>query len=266
MNLDIENSFDKDIEKIVQDFGDHDYIRRPRVIRWLKQFGDKEIHLAIKVLKNIRYFGASNLMSMSRQIVEMVNKQFPHIKGSSIFYVPVGGAGTGAQIIARHLKNNSDIPNANIVDLLGIYRESKIRKIDVIIFLEDFSGTGNTIRDWWNTNAPIILPIGAIVIFGILVLNITARSTLEKEITTIAIQYLEEKDNILSDKSKYFGEAEKKVLVSFCEKTLCSTKYIRGYGDCGLLVAFQHGCPNNSLPILWHESYSWEALFRRRSV
>ena len=25
-----------------------------------------------------------------------------------------------------------------------------------------------------------------------------------------------------------------------------------GYGSCGLMISFQHGCPNNSIPILWY--------------
>lgn len=267
MSLDIEKVYDKDIGKFVQDFGDHEYVRRPRVIRWLLQFGDDNIPLAIKVLKNMHYFGASNLMSMTQELVKIISKQFPHIKGSSIFYVPVGGVGTGAQIITRNLKNNANVPSANIVDLLDLHRESKKRKIDVVVFLEDFSGTGNTIYEWWNKNAPIILPIGASVVFGILVLNSIARLKLGKELVIVPIQYLEEKDNILSNESEYFDEAEKEDVVSFCKKTCCSPEYLRGYGDCGLLVAFQHGCPNNSLPILWHDkSDSWEALFRRRSV
>jgi hypothetical protein len=267
MTFKIETTYDTEIEAFAQDFGDHDYVKRPRLIRWLSQFGKDKIPLAIKVLKNMHYFGASNLMSMSQQLVKIVIGMYPHVKGSDIFYVPVGGAGTGAQMIARHLKNNPNVPNANIVDLLTLHRESKRKKIEVIVFLEDFSGTGNTIQEWWNANAPIILPIGSNVLLGILVLNHIARSALEKELTTIAVQHLEKQDNVLSAECINFDDTEKESLLSFCNKTGCSLSFVRGYGDCGLLVTFQHGCPNNSLPILWHEkSGAWEALFRRRSV
>lgn len=267
MTFDIETKFDKEIEAFTQDCGDHDHVKRGRLIRWLSQFGEDKIPLAIKVLKNIRYFSASNLMSMSQELVNMVITMFPHVKGSGIFYVPVGGPGTGAQMIARHLKSNADVANDNIVDLLTLYRESKKRKIDLIVFLEDFSGTGHTIEEWWSTNAPIILPIGSIVLFGILVLNHLARSLLEEELTMIAIQHFDKQDNVLSTDCTYFDDSEKENLLLSCGKTGCSPSYLKGFGDCGLLVAFQHGCPNNSLPILWHEkSGVWEALFRRRLV
>ncbi|MEI8174111.1 MAG: hypothetical protein WCH07_11610 [Deltaproteobacteria bacterium] len=267
MTFDLETRFDKELEAFTQDFGDHDYVKRGRLIRWLSQFGEDKIPLAIKLLKNIRYFGASNLMSMSQELVKMVINNFPHIKASGIFYTPIGGPGSGAQMIARHLKSNADVPNDNIVDLLTLYRESKKRKIDLIVFLEDFSGTGHTIEEWWNTNAPIILPIGSDVLFGILVLNCQARTILEKELTMMTIQSLEERDNVFSPECEDFDTIEKERLLSFCKRTGCSERYLKGYGECGLLVAFQHGCPNNSLPILWHENSGvWEALFRRRSV
>ena len=72
MTFDIETRFDKELEAFTQDCGDHDYVKRGRLIRWLSQFGEDKIPLAIKVLKNIRYFGASNLMSMSQELVNMV--------------------------------------------------------------------------------------------------------------------------------------------------------------------------------------------------
>lgn len=266
MRAELETAYDNEIAAFVQDHGDHEHIRRPRVLRWLDQFGEKDTPLAIKVLQNVRYFSTSNLFAMSNQLVDMVSTAFPHNKFSGIFYVPVGGAGSGAQLVARHLKNNPNVPNSNIVDLLSLHRESKRRKVEVSVFLEDFSGTGNTIREWWNTNAPIILPIGCIVVLGVLVLNSAARSVLEEELRTVAVQELSEKDNVLSALSDYFEQREKEELLAYCSRTSCSAKYLRGYGDCGLLVAFQHGCPNDSLPILWHESETWEFLFKRRAV
>ena len=178
------------------------------------------------------------------------------------------GKGIGGEFIKIHenLGRRQKAINKSDPKVL-LYRESKKRKIDLIVFLEDFSGTGHTLEEWWNTNAPIILPIGSSVLFGILVLNHVARTVLEKELTMIAIQSLEKKDNVLSAECEYFDGIEKESLFSFCKETGCSERYLKGYGECGLLVAFQHGCPNNSLPILWHEkSGVWEALFRRRSV
>jgi len=265
-NNDVETTYDRDIEAFVQDCGDHEYIRRPRVLRWLKQFGDDEAPLAMKVLKNIRYFGASNLLVMSNKLVDMVANTYPHTKSSAVFYVPVGGPGTGSHIVARHLRINPNVPNANVVDLLALYRESKRRKVEVVVFLEDFSGTGNTIQEWWSVNAPIVLPIGCTVVLGVLVLNSAARALIDEDLTTLTVQELTERDNVLSPESDAFGQSEKDRILDHCMKTSCSEPYLRGYGKCGLLVAFQHGCPNDSLPILWHESTTWEALFKRRSV
>ena len=266
MRPETEATYDHEIDSFVKDHGDHEQIRRPRVVRWIDQFGDADASLAIKVLRNLRYFGASNLLAMSNQLVEMIRTTFPHTKSSAIFFVPVGGAGSGAHFIARHLKNNPDVPNSNIIDLLTLHRESRRRKVEVAVFMEDFSGTGQTLMEWWNLNAPIILPIGCTVVLGILVMNSAARGVLEGELTTVAVEELPPADNVLAECSERFEVQEKERLVSHCDRTACSPRFRLGFGDCGLLVAFQHGCPNNSLPILWHESEDWESLFRRRSA
>ncbi len=75
-----------------------------------------------------------------------------------------------------------------------------------------------------------------------------------------------ENDNVISAMSAVFNEAEKEALLAYCRRTNASPEYLRGYGACGLLVAFKHGCPNNSLPILWHNSKVWHALFRRSAI
>lgn len=39
-----------------------------------------------------------------------------------------------------------------------------------------------------------------------------------------------------------------------------------GYGNLEMAVVFEHGCPNNSLPILWSElggELEWRPLFKR---
>ena len=63
-----------------------------------------------------------------------------------------------------------------------------------------------------------------------------------------------------------FSPEEKRSILTLCRDTRCSNDYIKGYGGCGLLVVFKHGCPNNSVPILWYDNQPhWERLFLRKS-
>ena len=45
-----------------------------------------------------------------------------------------------------------------------------------------------------------------------------------------------------------------------------ATDFERGFGNCGLLLAFKHGCPNNSLPVLWYSRNNWRPFFNRRAI
>lgn len=39
-----------------------------------------------------------------------------------------------------------------------------------------------------------------------------------------------------------------------------------GYGDMGSLVVLPMDVPNNSLPLLWHETGDWHPLFRTSRI
>ena len=178
MNAQVEARFDREITKACQDFGDHDYMKRPRILRWIDQFAPDEHELAIKILNSMQYYSSANLISMASGIVDAVRKRYSNIPAYKIFYVPIGGPGSGSQMVVRHLRGEQKVKDANIVDLFALHRHSATLKPKVFVFLEDFSGTGKTIKDWWDSSEPIILPIGAEIVFGILVLNEKAKRSL----------------------------------------------------------------------------------------
>jgi len=173
---------------------------------------------------------------MTKQLINMVNQTFS-IERKNIYYIPIGDVGSGAQLVARHLRAGNDVPQKNVVDLLTLTRIHHARTVELIVFIEDFSGTGQTIEDWWRINEPIILPIGAKIVMGVLVLNIKAQKRLEKEHTTISVKHLTEVDNVFSDYCSLFTSEEKQNILEFCEQTGCSSEFLRGYGECGLLLA-----------------------------
>ena len=71
-------------------------------------------------------------------------------------------------------------PNATLVegDLEAAARRLKAERegeIEVAVFVEDFSGTGQTLETWWYTIEPAILPKVPVIVFGLLVLNFVSR-------------------------------------------------------------------------------------------
>lgn len=139
-----------------------------------------------------------------------------------------------------------------------------------IFLLDIFSGTGQQIKDWWKSNESLLLPWSdksVELILGILVLNCKAAVSLKSIPTNKEyVSYLGERYNVLSRDSKIFTTAEKELIKSYCRRTNCPSEYVYGRGNCGLLVSFKYGCPNNSLPILWYNSKRWNQLFKRYAI
>jgi hypothetical protein len=98
------------------------------------------------------------------------------------------------------------------------------------------------------------------------VLNERAYERIRSFANVLAVEELGVNANMLAPESPTFSEEEKPRLFEYCQRTGCQEKFEGGYGQCGLLVAFKHGCPNNSLPILWFHDRNWRSLFNRRAI
>ncbi|MHC4402187.1 MAG: phosphoribosyltransferase-like protein [Planctomycetota bacterium] len=262
----LEVRYHDDIEFAVSEYGDHSGVTRARVVRWMRQVASRRQPLAARVLRSLRYYADNNLRSMARQLAEAVYSEYSEIQKNRIFFVPIGRRGSGADQVARYLRTLRLVANTRIVELIDLHRKPA-EEIDVVVAFDDFSGTGQTIREWWDMNATLILPKQADLVLGVLVLNHLARPPLEEISEQImAIDELSEKYNVFDDDCERFTKNEKRSLLTLCRATGCSDAYLKGRGECGLLVVFKHGCPNNSLPILWHHREgAWEALFQRRA-
>jgi len=255
-----------EIERAAQDFGDHEGVTAGKIVRWISNFSDQHGQVATKILRNVRYYSSSNIRSMTYQLVKIVQQGFASIPWDKVVFVPIGEPYAGGAIIARVLRETNMIRKENIRHMVELERVTQAQ-VGALVFIDDFSGTGNTLKDWWPLVEPIVLPRNAPFAIALLVLNGMAREIVESLTDKVfCIDELDENDNVLSPKSTKFNPPEKDIILYYCNKTGCTADYVRGYGNCGLLVAFKYGCPNNSLPILWHKSSAWEPLFKRRGL
>jgi hypothetical protein len=150
--------------------------------------------------------------------------------------------------------------------MLGFATE-QTSNVSTVIFVDDFSGTGDTLTAWWDNVEPLIRPKGVEVVVGLLVMCSKARLKIERFAQlALCVDEVGDDADVLSDQNDEFSPAQKGALVRWCARTRCEARFRRGYGDMGLLLAFKHGCPNNSLPILWHDSRGWYPLFKRRAI
>jgi hypothetical protein len=138
--------------------------------------------------------------------------------------------------------------------------------VDVLVVVDDFSGTGDSLIEWWQNVETLVRPLAATVVFASLLMTTEAVSRADELGIAFPVVELGPEDNILLDSNDTFNSEEKKKILAYCRETGCSAPYIRGYGECALLLAFRHGCPNNSLPILWYGDKEWNELFLRRAI
>jgi len=260
----VQATFNRQIQRAATAFGDHEGINDARIIRWILQFSNEDFQLAIKILDNITYYSTGNIRAMIRELLDIIHQKFEDIPQERILFIPIGEPYEGSRIIARFLRDLLGRRQARrrIKHMLDLDRLTE-GTYDAIVFLDDFSGTGSRLVRWWDMVEPLVRPKDVHFVVALLVLNHIARPAIEDFSEVLCIDELNEEDNVISEESRRFEDTEKTKIIHYCESTGCNPDYRLGYGNCGLLVAFKHQCPNNSLSILWHTNESWEGLFRR---
>jgi len=260
----IQTIYFRQISRAAQDFGDHEGVGTPRITRWILQFEDSDTPLAVKILGEITYYSSENIRSMVSQLVRLTYGRFHPISRNRILFIPIGRPYEGSSVVARVLRD--EIRNERQIKHMSDLERLRPGTFDALVFLDDFSGTGSTLRTWWDMVEPIVLPRRVPFAIALLVLNCRARQVVEEFANILCVTELDETYNVVSARSGRFTAAEKEKIIHYCRMTGCSDEYQLGFGDCGLLVAFKHLCPNNSLPILWHTCERWEGLFKRSGL
>jgi hypothetical protein len=151
------------------------------------------------------------------------------------------------------------------VHLSDLFREPKSAE-DVVVLLDDFSGTGKQVCDAWNDPATSFgsLLAGAGKVYLIVVAASKAarkRISHETDICPLPAHELDDSDNVFSDQCKHFTKTDRVKLLQYCKRA--DRKHPQGFGGCGFVVVFQHRSPNNSIPILHADHANWTGLFPR---
>jgi hypothetical protein len=262
----ISTEYHAEIGEAASRFGDHEDVSEGRIANWMKQFDDGDLNLASRVLKKIRYYAASNIRSMTRELCQMILEDHSETPASRVAFVAAGDPGSSSEIIHRVLR---DVPatrkcrKMRMTDLVNL----KEGDVSVLVLLDDFSGTGKQMSDWWANIETLVRPLNALVIVAVLALNKEAEDAiLEFADECFHVDYFNDDANVFSGHNRDFSDGDRKMIEEYCNRTNCKPAFRKGFGECGLLVAFKHGCPNNSLPILWWNQDGWVPLFKRSAI
>ncbi len=267
--MEIQLRHSRDITLARDRFGDHEDINEPKLVRWLNQFSKTDVSIGVKILKNIKYYDASSLRAKVKQLVKMISDEYPSVSNKKIAFIPIeaGLPGGGSSSVARVLRTIPEAKPYRIMTMLD-FNNLKEGECSVAVFFDDFSGTGRTLNEWWQVVSPMVLPKGAKIILALIVVTMHSRTRISEMCDQlISVDEICEDSNIFSETNLTFSSSEKTRIEDYCKRTKCPNNMLKGFGELGLLLAFKHGCPNNSIPILWCDNDErWEALFKRRAI
>jgi len=142
----------------------------------------------------------------------------------------------------------------------------KLGNDDVVVLLDDFSGTGNQVCDAWNSPetsfGALLAGVGRVYLI-LVAASKTARKRISTEttMTTVPAYELHEADNVFSEHCRHFTNRDRDRLLHY--GSIANRKHPKGFGDSGFVVVFQHRPPNNSIPILHADHSRWTGLFPR---
>jgi hypothetical protein len=247
------------------------YYRRPPseddIRAWLGYFGAGDEAVAEAVLERITVISEEDIQRGYRAALEAIpgwNRRRDRRPGEWVI-LGFGGPGqSGGDMLRKFREANRlsadrfDYLFTSIAELASL----ELTQEDTVIFVDDFSGTGDQIAKHWRVHAE--LAGGA---RSYLILTAATQQAVERILDLpdldelLVRQVLGPEANILSDANTDFSDAEKIVIQQYCEQA--DRKQPRGFGECGLLLVLSHKTPNNSLPILHVNKPTWRGLFPR---
>jgi hypothetical protein len=239
------------------------------VQNWLDQFDTSDRDLAARVLDVVEFYGNNRIAAAFRDSLNSIpgwHAKPSQRKGKWRFvpYSTSSGTSAGSMIYSLRLANNLA---AKKWDEMFIHPSDislqALGPEDTIVFVDDLVATGNQVCEAWDeTFAELVGDVGRVFLIVVAaVREARTRIRSETDIVVVSQDNLGPRDNLFSKECGSFSSSEKEVLLRYGKRA--DLQRPRGYGDCGLVVVFQHRCPNNTVPILHARNGRWEGLFQR---
>jgi hypothetical protein len=240
------------IEELVQTFSDYmplSGVSQSRIVNWLGQFRPEHTALALQVAKSIQYYGShsvdGNLRALGKAILWHIRHEAIPFNG--VFYVPVGSVAESGQDIARRYRNVNGMQRRKdqFVHIRELPEKLFEHQRTMVVFLDDFVGTGNEVCGFWREAAEGLVPEYVPIYLGVIAAYADGIKRIEEEcpITVVTIHELDSRHKLIDAANTAFTQLEKDVLEQYCQQWgNCPL----GYCDMGALVSFFHGTPNDA--------------------
>lgn len=251
------------------------------IASWLDQFDADDRDVAARVLDVVEYYGQSHIYEAYRHALlsltgwsALASKR----TGKWVFCAMSRSAGESGDAMLHHFRVANKLGAAKY-DRLFVTRSELFRlphlpegdaerlgADDVVVLLDDFSGTGSQVCDAWNdpetSFGALLAGVGTVYLIVVAASHkAMKRIKDETSIELVPAHQLREADNIFSDDCVHFSKVDRSRLLHYGK--IADKARPMGFGDSGFVVVFQHRAPNNTIPILHADHERWTGLFPR---
>jgi hypothetical protein len=237
--------------------------------KWLSQFDNQDQDLAARALDAISFYSAAHIATNLLSGLDLVpgwNPDRGHRVGNWRFLAYSISAGESGDSMLHTLRRACGLTRQADNDLFA-YKSDLLRLQptfqDTVIFVDDFAGTGRQACTYWEETMAELLPGSPNTYLLLVAATERAIQRIETDtpLRVITYDHLNSTDDIFSPDCLHFSDIDKQKLLMYNSRA--DPRIPRGSGDCGTLVVFTHGAPNDSIPILHANRRGWQGLFPR---
>jgi hypothetical protein len=254
------------------------------VIRWLRQFGGEESQrVMFSLLQAVRFVTWPYLGEKMGEVDKIVRRDLRRVidgKARKQGYVVVScldGVAKSGMEMGRLYADRANVYLPNVVETSAIKGlVEKKSDVKVVLFLDDFVGTGTQAKEYIKTHEALIRELGEQglrTLFVAVIAHVQGAKALERFIEKRglclefhALEFVSEDDRVFrGKKSRFKDEDQRHEAERICAHwgQRLEARHPMGYGDLELALVLERGCPNNSLPVFWSDR-SFEPIFHRR--
>lgn len=276
-------TFSKEIEKRIEDIVSvrfYNQITPYDVIRWLFNFEDEDVELAVHLLEHVIFLRDDDVKGrLYEQILKLPKDRTKHI-------VPLGKPGKSDAAISywiHGLMKRNDLQSMNFhssVEAFISYRNSVAWENlnDVVVYVDDFIGSGGSVVTALSLEEKIVRPevlsdasSGRLYVVAAIVMD-NGYSKIIQDISGAVIlgdSYCKGFDPHKKVFGSYFNTKAVREMCYKYGKQLFKD-FPLGFENTQSLVLMQHSSPNNTVPVLWsdkqYQGRNWIPLVPRNNL
>ncbi|HIB46881.1 MAG TPA: hypothetical protein EYN07_02360 [Flavobacteriaceae bacterium] len=242
-----------------------------KIVRWLENFEEKDLNYAYDFLQVFEYVNYTEFQyRLEDQLKSILNELD---KKDKILVVPYGKLGKSATLVTYPLTHSDTYETLENEGRIYLSKDLELfkKKVDCVIFIDDFIGTGETFcNDYIASGAKSWCDSKTITKRYVLTAIVMekGKEKIETSYPNITVKAQERHKLYKYGFSPFMALGKVGDYQSFSNryesKSTMSHGHLNGYGNSQSIVAFTHCTPDNTIPIFWWDE-DWFPLFPREN-